>query len=102
ITQTLMCARLVVEVAGKETGYTPARPLESITCHDILLALRAGNGQDLGTRDGPGRAEVGGEFERILEAERKAASAVSVLALVNRTEALAGKTIKAVGDGKLH
>jgi membrane protein len=98
---TLMNARLVVEVAGEETGYTPARPLETITCHDILLALRAGNGQELGTRDGPGRAEVGGEFQRILEAERKAASAVSVLALVNRTEAIAGKAIKAVGGGKL-
>jgi membrane protein len=101
IMQTLMAASLVVEVAGKETAYTPARPLEAITCHDILLALRAGNGQELATRDGPARAEVVGEFERILEAERKAASSVSVLALVNRAETLAGKPIKAVGDGKL-
>jgi membrane protein len=101
VMQTLMAASLVVEVAGKETAYTPARPLEAITCHDILLALRAGNGQELATRDGPARAEVVGEFERILEAERKAASSVSVLALVNRTETLAGKPIKAVGDGKL-
>ena len=56
IMQTLMAARLVVEVAGEEMAYAPARPLETITCHDILLALRAGQGQELATRDEPARA----------------------------------------------
>ena len=87
IMQTLGAARLVTEAAGAEPGYLPARPLEKITCHDILLALRASQGQELATRDEPTRSEVYGEFHRIQEAERQAASAVTMLALVNRAQA---------------
>ncbi len=65
ILETLVAAHLVVEVKGEEPAFAPARPLENITCHDILLALRAGQGQELATRDDPARAEVFGEFERI-------------------------------------
>jgi membrane protein len=87
ILQTLTSARLVVETAGLETAYLPARPLEDISCHDILQAMRASQGQELATRDEPVRAEVLGEFCRIQEAERQAAASVSMLALVNRAEA---------------
>src|SRR5262249_7035842 len=38
ILNTLVAARLVVETAGLDTGYLPARPMETITCHDLLLA----------------------------------------------------------------
>lgn len=101
ILQTLMASRLVIEVAGKELAYAPARPLDTITCHDILLALRAGQGQELTTRDDPARAEVYGEFSRILEAECKAASSVTVLAMVNRTDKLmSAYRLKAVTDAK--
>jgi membrane protein len=86
IMQTLGAARLVVEAAGTETAYFPARPLESITCHDVLLALRASPGQELETRDEPTRADVYGEYHRIEEAERQAASSVTLLALVNRVQ----------------
>jgi membrane protein len=84
--QTLSAVRLVTEAAGAEPAYLPARPLEDITCHDILLALRASQGQELATRDEPTRIEVYGEFHRIQEAERQAASSVTMLALVNRAE----------------
>jgi len=84
--QTLSAARLVVETAGQEPAFLPARPLETMTCHDILLALRAGQGQELATRDEPGRAEVYGEYQRIQEAERVTASSVTLLALVNRSQ----------------
>jgi membrane protein len=84
IMQTLVAARLVVETTGTECGYVPARPLETITCHDILLAMRATQGQELATRDEPARVEVYGEFQRIQEAERHAASSVTMLALANR------------------
>jgi len=87
VMQTLLAARLVVEVTGTETAYTPARPLDSINAHHILLAMRAGQGQEPATRDEPVRAEVYGEFARIQEAERQAASAVTVLALANRARA---------------
>ena len=87
IMQTLSGARLVVETAGAEPAYLPARPMERITCHDILLAMRSSHGQELSTRDEPGRAEVYGEFQRIQEAERQAAASVTMLALVNRAQA---------------
>ncbi len=87
ILQTLLAARLVTEVGGAETAYVPARPLESINAYQILQALRTGSGQDLPMRDEPARAEVYGEFARIEEAERQAASSVTMLALVNRAQA---------------
>ncbi len=87
VLQTLLAARLVVEVAGVEAAFAPARPLEKINCHHILVAMRATQGQELVTRDEPSRAEVYGEFARIQEAERVAASSVDMLALVNRAHA---------------
>jgi membrane protein len=88
VMQTLSAAHLVVEVAGTESAYLPARPLETITCHDILEAMRASQGQELATRDDPSRTEVYGEFQRIQQAEQNAASAVTMLALANRATAL--------------
>ena len=87
VLRTLLTAHLIVEVSGTEQAYTPARPLEAINCHHILLAMRATLGQDLITRDEPVRAEVYGEFARIQEAEREAASSVSLLTLANRVQA---------------
>ncbi|MGH7993236.1 MAG: YhjD/YihY/BrkB family envelope integrity protein [Limisphaerales bacterium] len=84
VLQTLLAARLVTEVAGAESAYVPARPLDAINAHHVLQALRAGFGQELPLRDEPARTEVYGEFARIEEAERQAASAVTLLALVSR------------------
>ena len=72
---------------ARKPAYTPARPLETINCHHILLAMRATQGQELVTRDEPVRAEVYGEFARIQAAEKAAASTVTMLALVNRAQA---------------
>jgi membrane protein len=102
IMETLLAAGLIVEVAGEETAYSPARTLESINCHHILMALRAGSGQELETRDDPARAEVFGEYEKIVEAERAASSGVTVLAMVNRAEelaALAGRRPESLPEG---
>jgi membrane protein len=88
ILQTLASTRLVVETAGGDGGYLPARPLESITCHDVLLALRASHGQELATRNEPVRAEVYGEFQRIQEAERQAAESITMLTLAHRAQHL--------------
>ena len=96
VLQTLVGAKLVVGVSGTEIAFTPARPLDQITCHDILEAMRASHGQELATRDEPSRKEVFGEFQRILEAERAAASSVTMLALVNRTPALGDATERKV------
>jgi DNA-binding IscR family transcriptional regulator len=96
VLRTLIGAGLVVEVTGREAGFAPSRPLDQITCHDILQAMRASHGQELATRDEPTRKEVYGEFQRILEAEREAASTVTMLALVNRTPALVDATERKV------
>ena len=87
VLRTLLAARLVTEVSGAEPAYTPARPLESINAHHVLMAMRAIQGQELITRDEPVREEVYGEFARIQEAEKSVASSISIMALVNRAEA---------------
>jgi membrane protein len=86
VLRTLLAARLVTETTGAEPAYAPARPLDSMNAHHILLAMRAGSGQELLLRDEPARAEVYGEFARIEEAERQAAASVTMLDLVNRTQ----------------
>jgi membrane protein len=87
VLQTLLAAHLVSEIAAAEPAYTPARPLEAITAYHVLHAMRAGSGQELSVRNNSVRAEVYGEFARIEEAERQAASSVTMLTLVNRLPA---------------
>lgn len=87
VMKTLVAAKLVVEVTGSETAYAPARPLETINCHEVLMAMRATSGQEPTPSEEPARDEVFGEFARIQAAEKQAAAAVSVLALVSRAQA---------------
>jgi len=84
VLRTLAHMRLVTEVSGVEAAYVPARPLESINAYDILNALRTGNGQELPVRAETLLADIYGEFARIEQAERHAASSVSLLALAQR------------------
>jgi membrane protein len=86
VLQPLLTAHLVTEISGADNAYSPARPLEDITAHHILRAIRAGNGEEMATRDEPVRAEVLGEFARIEAAERETASRISLLQLVNRAQ----------------
>jgi membrane protein len=87
VLQPLLAARIVAEISGSEPGYSVARPLDAITAHHVLHALRTGGGQGLPMREGPVRTEVLGEFARIEEAEQLAASSITMLALVNRAQA---------------
>jgi len=84
VMQTMVSARLAMQVAGAEAAYVPARPIENITAHDILQAMRASHGQVLATREEPMRKEVYGEFARIEEAEKQAAASITMLTLVSR------------------
>lgn len=86
VLQPLLAAQLVTEIAGAEPAYLPARPLDAINAHHVLRAVRVGSGQDVATRDEPARVEVLGEFAKIEEAERAAASRITMLALVNRAQ----------------
>lgn len=82
--RTLAATRLVIEAGGEEAAFHPARPLETINAHDILLAMRTGSGQELPVPELPELAEIYGEFARIEQAERNAAAGVTLLALANR------------------
>jgi len=77
-------ARLVLEVDGEDEAYAPARPLESITCHDVLETLRSGGGHEPHTRSEPARDLVAEEFLNINSAENRAASAVTLKDLLRR------------------
>ncbi len=85
VLQRLLAAQLITEIAG-ETAYAPARPLESISIHDILLAMRVEGGQELTLPDKPGNLELLEEFIKIEKAERAAGSPVTLLSLVQLTQ----------------
>jgi membrane protein len=86
VLQPMVDAGLVLEATtGKnEITYAPARPMENITCYDVLQTLRVGGGQELETRDEQARPVVCAHFERISDAERQAASTVTLKDLVNQ------------------
>jgi membrane protein len=88
--QVLLHHKLVLETGGKETGYVPARPLEQITAHNILRALRAGVGQELETRDDPARAAVQEGFQQIYDAEKTAGESLTLAKLANAALASPG------------
>jgi membrane protein len=83
LVQPLVCAKLIVEAADREISYTPARPLDRITAHDIIAALRAGQGMELETRDDGSRERVRETFDSIYEAECETARAVTLEMLAN-------------------
>jgi membrane protein len=93
VLQPLIEARLVLEVSGNEPAYTPARPLDDITCQEILQTLRAAGGMELETRDDELRARVRAEFEKISEAERRVASATTLKQMLE--QGAAGKACDA-------
>lgn len=84
VLQTLLKAGLLIEVAGMDTAYAPARPLENITCHDILHSMRSGSGVDVPTRDDASRTRIQQEVIRIREAEEQIATNTSLLNLVKQ------------------
>jgi membrane protein len=83
---TLAQSKLVLEVVAREPAYAPARPIDQITIHDVLTALRAGSGQDLATCDDPAREILHAEMARIEAAERAAAQPITLLDLVEHAE----------------
>jgi hypothetical protein len=87
VLQTLSDAHLVTQAACEGAAYVPARPLDTITAHHILRALRAGAGKELLPDDTSELAGIYGDFARIEAAERAAAEKISVLTLVRHLPA---------------
>jgi membrane protein len=82
VIEPLLTTRLLVEAKGVDTAYVPGRPLNQISYENILEAIRAGQGQELETRDEPSRETVRCEFKKILDAEYEVAGAVTLERLV--------------------
>jgi len=74
----LLKAKLLVAVLDREMGYAPSRPLDQITAHDVLQALRVGQGLELETSDDATGRHVRGKFDRVCEVERETASALTL------------------------
>ena len=78
IVRQLEQCRLLVEVSQGETGFAPGRPLETITCHDILSAMRLGNGRDplvVQEELGPSLRR---ELARVRQAEREVSGSMTL------------------------
>ncbi len=88
ILSSLTTARLLAESSQGEVTYVPARPLEQITCHDVLEALRTAKNGGLATREDAAREPVRQQYERFQEAERAVAGNVTLATLVTEAGAL--------------
>jgi membrane protein len=84
----LLEKKLVVETAGSHTGYVPGRPLDQISCMDVIEALRTAGGADIATRDDRFADLVRQEINKIQQAEKSVASRLSFLDLVAKTKQL--------------
>jgi membrane protein len=87
ILNALVGARLVVETADAEIAYLPARPLNQISAHEVIQALRAGQGMALTTEADSAREFVRSQFERIGEAEKAVAGSITIQEMVERLQA---------------
>ena len=81
----------LVQVMDGEARYSPGRPLERITAHDVVSALRTADGHELATSEDESRALVRAEFDRMALAEQHATDGVTM-------QSLAELTAKQVGE----
>jgi len=87
IAHNLVLGGLLVEVSAAgalEVAYDPARPLEKITCYDILNVMRAGQGNELATREEPMRDAIRAQFDRIHNTEKEISGSITVLDLATK------------------
>lgn len=84
ILQSLTQAQLVVETAGNNSGFTPARPLDQISVRDILTALRTGQGSDLPTAADQDRPVIQAEFAAVVAAEESRSARTTLASLIQR------------------
>jgi membrane protein len=82
ILQRLLSSHIVTEISGMG-AYGPSRPLEAVSAHDILHAMRCGH-EELPPPGTPCAIGILAEFGKIEDAERAAAAPVTLLDLVRK------------------
>ena len=87
ILQAFVNAQLLAENPQGEVAYLPARPLEKITCHDVLHALRTNGNGGMATRDDPARAQVRAHYEHFQAVTQAAAGNVTLAKLAEEAAA---------------
>lgn len=84
ILKAVSAGGLVMETSGDDIGYTLTRPLDKISCHDILMAMRTSKG-DMATSSNDYAKEVVDDlFKRVLDAERTVSETTSLGSLVEQ------------------
>lgn len=78
-------AGLLAESQQGEIAYLPARPLEKITCHDVLHALRTSRNGTVATCDDAVRASLRGHYSRFQELAKGAASTFTLAQLATES-----------------
>ncbi len=64
-----------------EVAYLPARPLQQITCHDVLQALRTAKNGGVATREDAMRERERGHYEGFQSAEKATAPTITLATL---------------------
>jgi membrane protein len=82
--KSLADARLVTGTSGPEAAYVPARPIEQISVHSVLIALRTANGEDLVTAEDSLRDVVRSELTAVRLAESDRADDLTLADLVKK------------------
>ncbi|MBI3871324.1 MAG: YihY/virulence factor BrkB family protein [Verrucomicrobia bacterium] len=82
VVQPLLGSRLLAELTHPVQGLVPGRPIEAITAHDVLSAMRVGTGDDPALADHEGGEALRRQIAPIRQAEEASAKAVSLSALM--------------------
>ncbi|MBI1176353.1 YihY family inner membrane protein [bacterium] len=88
ILKSMEAGGLVMEAHGNgtETGYTLTRPLEKISCHDILMTLRTARGERTESVEDDAKKAIDEVFESVLLAEKSVSGKTSLQDLIARLE----------------
>jgi membrane protein len=78
ILQALVAGRVLMEAAGPETTYAPARPPERIRLADVFAALRSVSGVEFPTTADASRAMVRAQLETLWKADADRAGAITL------------------------
>ena len=78
ILQALVAGTVLMEAAGPETTYAPARPPERIRLADVFAAMRSVSGVDFPTTPDSSRAVVRGQVESLWKADADRAATVTL------------------------